>query len=933
MSRCFMSREIAPRRWTSVLVLLSVAMTSCNAREAAYYQQTVYQTVRLVEHLDEAVVTSPLREVTAVHYSSEFGEDVHAEQVWRASPEDLQIPRSCSFKTHPDLEQPALRCSSGQVRSHPVAVEPQTFYRVRFQSFRTRGGCFHSSVTEHSSTEALRIHETSVPSLGEWTESEGQFLTTPETRSLTIALRLCSQWLNDLTVERLNLTAGQELALLKGQNLSPGADPAFGVWKRGRMLPLADPSTVEPPFDSNYILRDAFFAPAPTDLKFEMRVPPGARLRFSYALAGESRTGDQSDFRLIVQDEKGREVEAWSTSLIVGSAGEGWHWHDEQLDLGAFQNQQVHLTFRTRSSMPRAYALWGNPVMDVPSKTLAEAPNVVLIAVDTLRADRLSSYGHSAPTSPNIDALAADGVRFDQAAAPFTHTMPSFTSLLTGYGAIDSPEGIPSGRATLASRFRLAGWATAAVAYKAYLYTGGFDQGFDHFFNVPRTFVRAENNVARAVDWLDKNQDRRFFLFMHLNDPHQPFCQPPETLPNLLRDRLGGLGLTLPLTIMSHRVSGRRVETPQSKSVRLCRECVDDGAAQKDFQAISRELYDHAVTYTDEYIGRFLQELKNRGLYDDTVIAFVSDHGEGLWRTDDRYGHGGADLYDDLTRVPLIVKPPKDSAWARNKVVRSQVRHYDLMPTLLELAGIDPGGPAIDGESLVPSLKPADGEGIQERVAIMLQRNRQMAAVRYKRWKYIARFEDPISEQLFHLEEDPGELHDVLEDHPEVAWALRLELLESLLVARSGQVLLVTGDPPTGDYEIHVTWDQPDVSILPIAFPGRQKSIEQVEGASRFMFKGQSGKRLLLLARFMAPSGSKVRVKILAEGSSPRWLVENLALKDSAIYKRGVLPRLLELSGEKVSLFRGTGALETLPAEPMVDARQLEALRALGYID
>ena len=936
-----MNRQPLSVRSSLGVITTVLAISACVERET---RPARYQPIRLVELLETATVTSPLHGVVAAPGVSDLPDEVAYEEVWRASAENLTIPENCAFETHPELDQQALRCSEESALEPLIEVEGQTYYRVRLRWMRTSSGCLTSSVSERSEDQELRIHKTDKPppatgaarDPSSWTTAESVFQTTAFTRELEVSLLMCEQWLRELTVDRLALTAEQELALLKAKDLANRADPGLGMWKRGRALPLPDPTTVEPPLEANYVIRNALFTPAPTDVTFELMLPREARLRFHYAMAGESQVGDRVQFRLLAQSQAGPERELWSSALAIESLDESWHWYREDIDLADFSNQNVRLTLQTRSSTPRAYALWGDPVIDVSTQEQASPTNVVLIAVDTLRADRLSAYGYPVATSQNLEALAADGVRFDQAAAPFGNTRPSFASLFTGSGPFDTESFVPLERPTLASRFQAAGWATAAIVYKAYLFSGGYDQGFDHYFNVPIAEVLAHKNVDRAIEWLDENDDRRFFLFLHLNDPHQPFCQPRESVPNHLHERLADLGLAMPIGVMSHRVSGRKAETPTKKWIRLCETCVDGGADQETFRAISRDLYDDAVQYADQEIGRFLQELKTRDLYDDTLIAFVADHGEGLWRNDE-YGHADASLYDDLTRVPLIIKPPAGREWARNRVVESQVRHYDLMPTLLEMAGIDADDSWIDGESLVPSLKAEAKDGIEERVAVMISRRHQMAAARHSGWKYIERFEDPIRKELYRVDQDVNELHDLIEEQPILAAQLRHQIFEELLAASSNQVLLVTGAPPDGPYEIRVTWDHPDVSLLPISLPQQpnnaQKDPSSPDAVSRFTLKGRSEERLLLLARFRAPPDSSARVEITFPGQAPERLAVDLPATVSRFYERGELADLLERSETTFSRFHGPEVRVEEHTEGTVDARQIEALRALGYLD
>jgi len=397
----------------------------------------------------------------------------------------------------------------------------------------------------------------------------------------------------------------------------------------------------------------------------------------------------------------------------------------------------------------------------------------VLIAVDTLRADRLSCYGYERATSPHLDELAADGVRFEHVVSNATWTCPSFASIFTG--RVPSRHGVwvagamwarlPSSFETLAERFRSRGWATRAIAYKSPLYGSGYDQGFDVSLNTPVRIGKADDNLARALEWLDGNGDLRSFLFLHFDDPHMPYNQPDPYVDRFARlsDDLGGL---------------------------VGRITADEAAETEHGRNRTRSLYDGEIAYVDDRIGRFLDALRAHDLYDDALIVFVSDHGEELWEHGE-FGHGHGKLFDEGTRVPLIVKPAGEDP-PRGGVVRTQVRGFDVMPTLLELAGIEPPD-GLEARSLVPLLS-SDGP---DRLAVTETLDGGLA-IRTPEWKYISRsWRQPDgAEALFDLRADPLEQRNVADEHPERVAELRLAAIDYLLQHRPGHYLVLLSDEP-----------------------------------------------------------------------------------------------------------------------------------------
>ncbi len=345
------------------------------------------------------------------------------------------------------------------------------------------------------------------------------------------------------------------------------------------------------------------------------------------------------------------------------------------------------------------------------------APNVVLIVVDTLRADRLGSHGNPRGLTPHLDRLAAEGVQFENAQAHAPWTLPSVASLLTSLHPVQHGAGgsldlsalerggaaTPRFRAlspeveTLPERFRANGYRTASVVNVDFLGTNfglarGFDTCDEQWYGSNDRVRPATETTDAALRWIDRGGRGPFFLLVHYFDPHAVYDPPPE-----YRRRFAA-----PQDRESNAfVFGTREHMLLLRSGRLV---LDPALIER-----AARLYDGEVAYVDAQIGRLLAELERRGQLDNSIVVVTSDHGEEF------LDHGGFEhghtLYQELTHVPLILSAPGRLAPAR---VATRVGLIDVGPTLCELAGIAPPATAA-GRSLVPWARGA-GPGPAEPV-------------------------------------------------------------------------------------------------------------------------------------------------------------------------------------------------------------------------
>ncbi len=369
------------------------------------------------------------------------------------------------------------------------------------------------------------------------------------------------------------------------------------------------------------------------------------------------------------------------------------------------------------------------PLLFLQAALAFARPNLVVFAVDTLRADRLSCYGHNRPTSPNIDWIAERGVRFDHAVATAPWTLPSFASLFTGryptrHGAglvgptrnlgSDVPRVLSAEATTLAEVLREAGYQTGAVVTNPYL-SLGLHRGFDHYrysaMAAPQVGVLARSWLASTSD------DEPFFLLCHFNDPHEPTDAATPYLRAVDADQ----------SVVGDPQRRALQRWGSDDAVHLGR--VTDPARAADALRTKLALYDANILEVDYEIGRVLRQLDRQGQLENTLVVVVSDHGEeflehaeeerlagvdprGIWGI----GHGHS-LFREVTRVPLILMGPGLEPMVPT-VVPQQISLVDFMPTALALLGVE-SPDQMDGTDRVSWLQASDRESLPAAVESM----------------------------------------------------------------------------------------------------------------------------------------------------------------------------------------------------------------------
>lgn len=396
-------------------------------------------------------------------------------------------------------------------------------------------------------------------------------------------------------------------------------------------------------------------------------------------------------------------------------------------------------------------------------------PNLLLVIVDTQRADHLGLYGYERDTSPTLDALAREGVWFERAYVPAPWTKPSIASVLTGrypreHGLIRMRQRLPEEALTLAEILRSEGWSTAAVVSNLLIgHTFGFAQGFERFSEdeaLGHGHISSPGVTRRAIGLLDALPPP-FFLLVHYFDPHYAYL--PHESVDFAAPSAG-------------RLSG-------DESMQHLREMGLD-AEELGFL---KDVYDEELRFTDDAIGRLLGAVADRGLLENTIVVATADHGEEFL---DRgwIGHTRT-LYDELIHSPLLIRLPQRmrTPELRGRSVSQPVSLVALAPTLLELLGVPaPPGAGFAHRSLVPLMQghAEDPEPVYAEVDFLASEENAPEDVRMRaivdgRHKLI---DDELKQriELYDLEADPGERRNLASQQVDLARRLGRELDQGL---------------------------------------------------------------------------------------------------------------------------------------------------------
>ena len=404
----------------------------------------------------------------------------------------------------------------------------------------------------------------------------------------------------------------------------------------------------------------------------QVRSHRGVRLALGFGIqeAAWDAGGPPVDFVLVAKPRgRGPKRILWQRRLDPARVEADRGWQETEVDLSPQAGAELRLLLaartaeRGRASLP----VWARPALIDDTSAGAARPGIILLSLDTLRADHVSAYGYARRTTPALDRLAASGVLFEQAVAPFPSTTASHMTMLTSllpcaHGVLGPGSLLGQGIPTLAERLAAQGYATAAITEDGLIKGDiGFERGFDTYRDLVGTGSEPlglfDRGIALARAWLERHGRLPFFLFLHTYQVHIPYKVP---------DHYKGLFPVEPTAS-----EARRQEAD----------------------------YDAGLRHADDLVAGFVAFLEQSGVLAHTFLVVTSDHGTEF---DDHGGIGHAHgVYEEQVRVPLIVVHP---TLPRGRRVHPQVGLVDLAPTLLALAGA-PAVPTFTGTSLVPLLR------------------------------------------------------------------------------------------------------------------------------------------------------------------------------------------------------------------------------------
>ena len=536
--------------------------------------------------------------------------------------------------------------------------------------------------------------------------------------------------------------------------------------------------------------RAGIHVPLPGAITVPVEIPPRALLSLGYAFQAAAfmtetpELAEPGRIRVVFTDaDGGKDTVLVERKIDLRTQKSDRRWFDERIDLAALAGRKGTLKLEAINEGDADKAKGTNVyfsaprIVQRPEEGATPSPgvrNFLLITIDCLRAGHVGAYGYGKPTTPNIDQLAAGGIRFANAFANAPMTLPSIPQLFTS--TVFPTKDLE----TLLEPVAKAGIPSAAIVNNAWIPLW-LSQG--KHAEPPGTFdvmmsgeYDAKAITDRALAWLDRNRDDRFVMFLHFLDTHTPYAPPKEYIGQFADPAYAGkVGDTF-----------AHVEGADASGY--------DAADRKKVMA----LYDAGLRHVDAQIGRIVAALAERGQLDDTVIVVAADHGEEFWDHGDFF-HGQS-LYDELLHIPLIVHAP--GAAPPGTVIERPVRMIDLAPSLLEWAGLE--RPAtFEGRPLSQVLA-APGAPGDDLIATATQAQFPTRyAIRSGGLKLIESL-DTGKRELFDLASDPGEEKNLAAERPDDLAKLeaRLAAARAPLAKRGYQVRVV--GPKSGTVPVTV---------------------------------------------------------------------------------------------------------------------------------
>jgi len=490
-----------------------------------------------------------------------------------------------------------------------------------------------------------------------------------------------------------------------------------------------------------------------------IRVPRGGRLETAI---GINQTAWQSisrgvAFEIVMRTADGTETSVFSDRLHPAGVAADRCWREVLVPLDEFADRRVDISFRTLADpgekQEPMWSGWSQPRLTVPrpagaKRSLPTTPNVILLTLDTVRADHLGCYGASAARTPNLDWLAAQGAVFERCFSQSNITLPSHLAILSSrypsqHTRDNTPYSLAPSLETLGDLLREREFDTSSVISAEILnpaWCRGIDRGFSQYRGVQGVRRLGGHTLSLFQEWLDKRPPGPFFSWVHWFDAHAPYI-PPRSHYGMFFPQQGAAVAAGSLVLPNELEHYRRWTDP--------------------FADLRMPLaqYDASITYLDSVLGDLLKDLERRGLHEQTIIAVTADHGECLGEREVYFAHVG--LHDVVTHVPLILfAPGRLRAGQRSSAMAMTV---DILPTLFALLDLAPPDGA-QGKNLLQAL--GAGGGADQAVFAEHSRDAQLM-VRTSRFKYIRSTADLAYTSRFSFRKGDEELYDLDADPKE----------------------------------------------------------------------------------------------------------------------------------------------------------------------